>query len=96
MVYTESVAASENPHYVEPQGVEGRVLVGKVLLGEGAERSLFARGDGFEWVAEAGSPAKFNFDEDQDIMLAQDQIDLSEARPVVSFDELVSAPGKVA
>jgi hypothetical protein len=96
VVYTESVAAREDPHDVEPHGVKGWIPVGKVLLGEGANDGLFVGGDGFQRITEAGSPAKFHFDEYKDIMLAHDQVDLSEARPVVSFDELVAAPGKVA
>ena len=90
------VLAREYPHDVESQGVEVRVPVGKVLLGEGTEGLLFAGGDGFQRVAEAGSAPQFHFDEDEDVVLAQDQVDLSVARPVVAFDELIVAPGQIA
>jgi hypothetical protein len=95
VVYAELVLACEYPHDVESQGVEVRVLFGKVLLGEGTEGPLFAGGDGFQRVAEAGSAPQFHFDEDEDVVLAQDQIDLPVTRPVVAFDELVASPGQI-
>jgi hypothetical protein len=95
VVYAELVLVCEYPNDVESQGVEVRVPVGKILLGEGTEGLLFAGSDGFQRVAEAGSAPQFHFHEDEDVVLAQDQVDLPVARPVVALDELVAAPGQV-
>ena len=56
---------------------------------------MFARGNGFQRVTEAGPAPQFHFHEDENAFLAQDQVDLSVARPVVAFDEFVAAPGQV-
>ena len=96
VVYAEVVLACEYPHDVELKRVELRVVVGEVLFGEGAESLLFAGGDGFQRVAEPGPAAKFYFYEDEDAVLAQDQIYLPIARPVVAFYELVAAPTEIA
>jgi hypothetical protein len=71
-------------------------VVGEVLFCERAEDPLFAGGDGFERVPEACTAPQFHFDEDEDAFLAEDQIYLPVARPVVAFDELVTAPGEIA
>ena len=56
---------------------------------------MLAVGDGFQRVTEAGTAPQLHFDEDEDAFLAQDQVYLPVARPVVTFDELVAAPGQV-
>jgi hypothetical protein len=57
---------------------------------------LFAGGDGFEWMPEAGSPTQFHFDEDEGVPLAEDQVQLAVTGAVVSFDEVVSPSRQVA
>jgi hypothetical protein len=39
----------------------------EVLSGQGADGGLFAGGDGFERMPEAGSPTQFHFDEDEGV-----------------------------
>jgi hypothetical protein len=94
-VYAEFVLACEYPDYVESQGIEVRVAVGKVLLGEGAEGGLFVWGNGFQRISESRTAPQLHFHEDEDVVFAQDQVDLPVARPVVAFDELIAAPGEV-
>ena len=71
-------------------------MVGEVSFGEAAEGALFTWGYGFERVAEAGRAAQFHFYEDQGVFVADDQVDLATARPVVALDEPVATPGQVA
>ena len=66
------------------------------MFGESAQRCLLSEGYGFERVTEARCAAQFHFYEDEGVALADDQVDLSVARPVVTFDEGVSPAGKVA
>ena len=49
--------AGEYAYYVEAQSVEVGVSFGEVSFGQGADGGLLAGSDGFEWIAEAHSPA---------------------------------------
>ena len=63
VTYAGGALAHENPHYVEAQGVEGRLFVEEVLFGQGADGGLFIRGNGLERVPEAGSSPQLHLDE---------------------------------
>jgi hypothetical protein len=90
-------SAEEYPDHVEAQGIEeGWSPIDEVLSGQGADGGLFAGGDGFEWMPEAGSPAQFHFDEDEGVPVAQDQVQLSVTGPVVALEEVVSPLRQVA
>ena len=82
-------------HHVQLLGVH--VALDAVSY-EAAQRrrrdGLLSRRDGFERVAEASLTTQLNLDED--FFLADDQVDLPAARPVVALDEPVAAPGQVA
>jgi hypothetical protein len=86
----------EYPDHVETQGVEAWSPIEEVSLGQGADGGLFAGGDGFEWMPEAGSATQFHFDKDEGIAVAQDQVQLPVTGPVVALDEDVPPPRQVA
>jgi hypothetical protein len=96
VIYAQFASAGEDSDHVETQGVEVWLVVGEVLLGEAAEDLLFTRGYGFEGVSEAGRTAEFHFYEDERVIVADDQVDLTAASPVVARDEPVAAPGQIA
>jgi len=60
-------ADDEYADHVEAQRVEAWSSIDEVLSSQGADGGLFAGGDGFEWMPEAGSPAQFHFDEDEGV-----------------------------
>jgi hypothetical protein len=95
VVQAEFVVVRKYPDDVESQSIEIRVPLGQVLLGDGAEGGLFVRGNGFQRVAETCTAPQFDFNEDEGVFLAHDQVDLPVASPVVAFDERVAAPGEV-
>jgi hypothetical protein len=60
--------ADEYPDNIEAQGIEEAWSpIEEVLSRQGADGGLFAGGDSFEWMPEAGSPAQFHFDEDEGV-----------------------------
>jgi hypothetical protein len=60
--------ADEYPDNIEAQGIEEAWSpIEEVLSSQGADGGLFAGGDSFEWMPEAGSPAQFHFDEDEGV-----------------------------
>jgi hypothetical protein len=60
--------ADEYPDNIEAQGIEEAWSpIEEVLSSQGADGGLFAGGDSFEWMPEAGSPAPFHFDEDEGV-----------------------------
>lgn len=89
-------AGREDSDHVEACVFECGRSLRQVLPGEGAYGGLLARGDGFEGVSVARSPAKFDFHEDESRSLAEDKIQLPVAGPVVALDQLVSTVGQVA
>lgn len=80
---------------VEAHRVEVRRSHGEVPFGKCAYSGLLAGGDGLERVPEGHSSAKFHFNEDKCILVAQDQIQLPVAGSVVTFDECVPPPRQV-
>jgi hypothetical protein len=58
-------SAQEYSDHVEAERIEMWLSVGEVVLGQGADGGLLAGGDGFEWMAEADSPAQLHFDKDE-------------------------------
>jgi hypothetical protein len=66
----------EDADHVEAQGFELWVSRVEVMLGNGANRVLFAVGDGFQWVSEAGGAPQLDFHEDEGVVLASYQVDL--------------------
>lgn len=89
------ISLEEDTDDVEAHGVEGWLLLGQVLFGQGADSALLARGDGLERVSVARSAAQFDLDEDQGVLVAQDQVQLAEAGAVVTLDERVASLGEV-
>ena len=87
--------ADEYADNVEAHRVEVRLSHGEVPFGKCAYCGLLAGGDGLERVPEGHSAAKFYFDEDECILVAQDQVQLPEAGPVITFDESVPSPRQV-
>lgn len=95
VAHADLVPVGEYADDIESQGVEVRVIVGEVLLSETTQGGLFMGRDGFQRVTEADPASKFHFDEDEDFVLEEDQVDLPIARPVVALDKLVAAAGQV-
>ena len=62
----------------------------EVVLGEGAQPGLFARGYCLEWVAEVGALAQFDLHKDEGIALVHDQVEFAVAGAVVTLDEGVA------
>jgi hypothetical protein len=89
------LSLEEDTDYVEAYGFEGVVLGGQVSFGEGADGPLLARGDRVERVPVSRSTAQLHLDEDEGALVAQDQVQLSEAGAVVALDELVALLGQV-
>ncbi len=88
--------ADEYPDHVEAYVVEVRLILGEVTFGQSADGGLLAGGDGLEGISEAYAAAQLDFDEDEGVLMAQDQVKLSVAGAVVSLDELVPPPRQVA
>lgn len=83
------------PDHVEAECCLLGLSNGEVVPGEGAYFGLFARGYRFERVAEVGTLAQLDLDEDEGIVLAQYQVELTVAGAVVPLDERVTAVLKV-
>ena len=66
--------ADEYPHHVEAYSVEGRLLLGEVPFGQGADGGLFTGGDGLEGISEAHAPAQLDFSEDEGVLVAKDKV----------------------
>jgi hypothetical protein len=78
-------------HHVEAEGFGLGLPLYEVLLGEGANRCLFAGGHRLEWVAEGRAGAQLHLDKDEGIAVAQDQVELAVTGAVVALDEGVAA-----
>src|SRR5215210_8589354 len=89
-------SVGEDSDHVESQGVEGWFSGVEVVLGDGAQGVLFVGGNGLERVSEADATTQFYFDEDDGVVLAHYQVDLSAPAPVVALDELVTTLEEVA
>jgi hypothetical protein len=55
----------QDSDHVEAQGIVRWFSGVKVVFGYGAEGILFAVGDGFQWVSEAGPAPQLDFHEDE-------------------------------
>jgi hypothetical protein len=64
-MYADLGPVGEDADHVEAQGVEGWFSGVKVVFGYGAQGVLFAVGDGFQWVSEAGPAPQLDFHEDE-------------------------------
>ena len=95
-MYADIGSIGEDAYHVEPQGVVTWFLDVEVVFGDGAQGALFAGGDGFEWVPEAGPAPQLHFDEDKGVVLAHYQVDLPAPGPVVPIDEGVTVLYQVA
>ena len=62
--------AHEYADHVEAHGIEVRLLLGQVLLCEGANGGLLAGGDRVERATEAGPPAQLDLCENESIPVA--------------------------
>jgi hypothetical protein len=85
-----SALSHEYAHHIEAHRVEVRLLLGQEAFGEAPNYGLLARGDGVERVSIARSAAQLHLDEHEGVCVAQDQVQLPEARAVVALDELVA------
>lgn len=56
-----------NTHHVEAEGFGLGLPLYEVLLGEGANRCLFAGGHRLEWVAEGRAGAQLHLDKDEGV-----------------------------
>jgi hypothetical protein len=65
MMYADLGPVGEDADHVEAQGVEVWFSDVEKVFGYGAQGVLFAEGDGFQWVSEAGSAPKLDFHEDE-------------------------------
>lgn len=95
MNYARFAAGREDSDHVETRGIESRLSLRQVLPGEGAYGGLLARGDGVERVSVACPPSQFDLNEDEGRSLAEDEIQLPVAGPVVALDQLVATVGQV-
>jgi len=95
VTYADFGPVGQDTYHVEPQSVIMRFSGVEEVSGDGAQRVLFAGGDGLEWVSEASSAPQFHFDEDERFVLAHDQVDLPSPRPVVALDQRVTEPDQV-
>jgi hypothetical protein len=96
MIYANLGPVGKDADHVEPQGFEVRFSGVEVVLGYGAEGVLFAEGDGFQWVSEAGTAPQLDFHEDECVIFAHYQVYLSAPGPVVTLDERVIVLDQVA
>ena len=88
--------AKEDSYDVEPQGIEGWLSIEEVVFGEGADLSLFTRGDGLQRVSEAGSAAQLHLDEDEGRAASDYEVELPVAGAVVALHQGVASPGQIA
>jgi hypothetical protein len=63
VAYAGRALAHDDCHDVEAYGLEGRLSIEEVPLGQGADLGLFTWGDGLHWVSEAGPSAQLHLDE---------------------------------
>ena len=66
------------------------------MFSYGAEGVLFAVGDGFQWVSEAGPAPQLDFHEDECVVLVHYQVDLPAPGSVVALEEFVSVLYQIA
>ena len=92
-----AIAAEEYPDHVEAQRLEEpRSPIEEVSLSQGADRGLFAGGDGFERMSESRSSTQPDLDEDESVSVPEDQVQLPVAGPVVALEEDVALSQEVA
>jgi hypothetical protein len=89
-------SVGQDSDHVEAQGLVRWFSGVKVVFGYGAEGVLFAVGDGFEWVSEAGPAPQFDFHEDECVVLAHYQVDLPAPCSVVALEKSVTVVDQIA
>src|SRR5829696_300463 len=65
MMWADLGPVGQDSDHVEAQGVELWFSGVEVVFSHGAQGVLFAVGDGFEWVSEAGAAPQLDFHEDE-------------------------------
>jgi hypothetical protein len=65
VMYVDLGSVGQDSDHVEAQGLVRWFSGVKVVFGYGAEGVLFAVGDGFEWVSEAGPAPQLDLHEDE-------------------------------
>jgi hypothetical protein len=96
VVYADLGPVGEDADHVEAQGVEGWFSGVEVVFGYGAEGVLFAVGDSFQWVSEAGTTPQLDFHEDECVVLAHYQVDLPAPCSVVALEKSVTVVDQIA
>jgi hypothetical protein len=86
----------EDADHVEAQGVEGWVSGVEVVFGYGADGTLLVVGDGFQGTSVAGRASQLYLDEDEGVVFANYQVDLSAAGPVVAIEKCVTVLDQIA
>lgn len=79
-------ARLQNAYHVESGLLEEGDVLGYILLGEKAYGLLLARSHGFRGIAKRGAAAQLDFDEDQTVSVAQDQVYFPVTGTVVTLD----------
>ena len=89
-------SGSEDAYYVEPQGFEVWLVLGKVMFGEGANGGLLAGSYCFERVTEARGATELDLYEDEGLIVTDDEVYFAATLSVVTCDEPVSTTEEVA
>jgi hypothetical protein len=77
----------EDADHVEAQVLEGWFSGVEVVFGYGADGALLVVGDGFQGISVAGRAPQLYLDENEGVVFAHYQVDLSAPGPVVALDE---------
>src|SRR5215207_1858972 len=96
MMWADLGPVGQDSDHVEAQGVELWFSGVEVVFSHGAQGVLFAVGDGFEWVSEAGAAPQLDFHEDECVVLAHYQVDLPAPCSVVALEKFVTVLDQIA
>lgn len=88
-------AALEEGYDVDAEIAVWQSVIGYVLLGGGDDVVLFAAVDPFGGVAEFSSSGAFDFDEDDEVVFAGDQVDFLMPGLPGSFEDFIAVIGQV-
>ena len=94
--YACSRSGNEDAYYVEAQGLEFWLVLGKVLFGEGANGGLLAGRYCFERVTVARGATELDLYEDEGLIVRDDEVYFATTLPVVACEEPVSTTEEVA
>ena len=84
------ISLEQDTDDVEADGFDVGPFRGQVSFGEGADGPLLAWGDRVERAPVSPSAAQLDLDEDERAVVAQYQVQLSEAGAVVTLDQLIA------